>query len=110
MDTGLKDAIGSIYLISTATGRIERVLKGHTSVINSLAFAVPPGGRLLLASGSDDNTARIWDVDTGECQRVLEGHTNSVYGVAFAPDASRLATASFDKTARIWSVAEGKCL
>ena len=107
---GLKDAIGSIYLISTTTGRIERVLKGHTERIHSLAFGVPPGGRLLLASGSDDNTARIWDVATGECQRVLEGHTNSVYGVAFAPDASRLATASYDKTARIWSVAEGKCL
>ena len=107
---GLKDAIGSIYLISTTTGRIERVLKGHTNVIHSLAFAVPPGGRLLLASGSGDNTARIWDVAAGECRRVLEGHTNSVYGVAFAPDASRLATASFDKTARIWSVADGKCL
>ncbi len=107
---GLKDALESIYLISTATGRIERVLKGHTNVIHSFAFAVPPGGRLLLASGSFDNTARIWDVATGECRGVLEGHTNSVYGVAFAPDASRLATASYDKTARIWSVADGKCL
>ena len=107
---GLKDAIGSIYLISVTTGRIERVLKGHTNVIHSLAFAVPPGGRLLLASGSGDKTARIWDVAAEECQRVLEGHTNSVYGVAFAPDASRLATASFDKTARIWSVADGWCL
>ena len=107
---GLKGALGSIYLISTTTGRIERVLKGHTSLIFSLAFGVPPGGRLLLASGSADNTARIWDVAAGECRRVLEGHTNYVYGVAFAPDASRLATASYDKTARIWSVADGKCL
>ena len=107
---GLKDAFGSIYLISTATGRIERVLKGHTGSICSLAFAVPPGGRLLLASGSLDNTARIWDVAAGECRRVLEGHTNRVQGIAFAPDASRLATASNDNTARIWSVADGKCL
>ena len=106
----LKDAFGSIYLISTTTGRIEQVLNGHTGVIFPLAFAVPPAGRLLLASGSGDNTARIWDVAAGECRRVLEGHTNYVYGVAFAPDASRLATASYDKTARIWSVADGKCL
>ena len=96
---GLKDAIGSIYLISVATGRIERVLKGHTGVISSLSFAAPPGGHVLLASGSTDKTARIWDVATGECRRVLEGHTNVVSGVAFAPDASRLATASYDKTA-----------
>ena len=107
---GLKDALGSIYLISTHTGRIERVLKGHTRVIISLAFGVPPGGRLLLASGSGDKTARIWDVAAGVCQCVLKGHTDRVQGVAFAPDASGLATASFDKTARIWSVAGGECL
>ncbi len=105
---GLKDALGSIYVISTVTGRAERVLKGHTNVIDWLALAATPAGRLLLASGSGDKTARIWDVATGECQRVLEGHTNNVYGIAFAPDASRLATASLDKTARIWSVADGR--
>jgi WD40 repeat protein len=107
---GLKDAYGSIYLISMTTGRIERVLKGHTSSIHSLSFATLPGGHLLLASGSYDNTARIWDVATGECRRVLEGHTDAVLGVAFAPDGSKLATASYDKTARIWSVADGGCL
>jgi WD40 repeat protein len=107
---GLKDPPGSIYLISTVTGRIERVLKGHTNVIDSLAFAAAPGHRLLLASGSADKTARIWDPATGDCKRVLEGHMDSVYGVAFAPDASRLATASFDNTARIWSMADRRCL
>jgi WD40 repeat protein len=107
---GLKDAGGSIYLISIVTGRIERVLKGHENAINSLAFAATPPGRLLLASGSFDNTARIWDVATGECQRVLMGHTDAVYGVAFAPDARRMATASLDQTARIWSLADGRCL
>ncbi len=105
----LKDAFGSIYLISTTTGRIEQVLNGHTGVILSLAFAVPPGGRLLLASGSGDKTG-LWDVAAGECRRVLAGHTDRVSGVAFAPDASRLATASYDKTARIWSVTDGRCL
>ncbi len=105
---GPEDAYGAIYLISMATGRIERVLKGHTSVIFSLALAATPQGRLLLASGSYDDTARIWDPASGECLRVLEGHTDSVRGIAFAPDASRLATASLDKTARIWSVADGR--
>jgi WD40 repeat protein len=108
--SGMKGAIGWIYLISVASGRIERVLKGHTSVIHSLAFAATPGSRPLLASGSRDKTARIWDVATGQCQRVLTGHIDRVSGVAFAPGASRLATASSDKTARIWSVADGRCL
>ena len=55
------------------TGRIERVLKGHTNVIFALAFA--PDGR-RLASGSFDKTARIWDVASGRCEQVLKGHTN----------------------------------
>ena len=88
------------------TGRIERVLKGHTNVIFALAFA--PDGR-RLASGSFDKTARVWDVASGRCEQVLQGHTNSIYGVAFAPDGRRLATASYDTTGRIWSVTDGRC-
>jgi WD40 repeat protein len=107
---GPEGAIGSIYLIATATGRIERVLKGHTSPVTALALAAAPGGGLLLASGSYDKTARVWDAATGECRRVLEGHTDGVFGVAWFPDATRLATASYDKTGRIWSAADGRCL
>jgi WD40 repeat protein len=100
--------IGSIYVISVTSGRVERVLKGHTGVVNSLAYAASAKGPTLLASGSADNTARIWDVATGECQRLLEGHTDLVQSVVFGPEASRLAAASYDKTARIWSVADGR--
>ncbi len=107
---GLKDAIGSIYLISTVTDRIDKVLMGHSGSINSLSFCALSGGHLLLASGSADKTARLWDPSTGACLSVLEGHADIVYGVAFAPDASKLATASFDRTCRIWSVANGRCL
>jgi WD40 repeat protein len=93
------------YLISLATGRIERVLEGHTNVNFALAFA-PEGRR--LASGSADHTARIWDVATGRCERVLEGHTKEIHSVAFSPDGTRLATASYDTTGRIWEVATGR--
>ena len=29
-----------------------------------------------LASGSSDNTIRVWDLGSGACDRVLEGHTD----------------------------------
>jgi WD40 repeat protein len=96
---------GEIDLISLVTGRIERVLQGHTDVIDALAFA--PDGR-RLASGSADWTARIWDVGSGRCEQVLRGHTAPVFGVAFSPDGRRLATASWDRTGRIWSVETGQ--
>ncbi len=95
-----------IYLIDLATGRILRVLKGHTNGIISLAFS-PDGER--LASGSHDRTSRIWSAVSGRCERVLEGHEDVVWDVAFAPDGRHLATASFDKTGRIWSLADGRC-
>jgi WD40 repeat protein len=95
-----------IYLIDLATGRILRVLRGHTTNIVSLAFSAD-GAR--LASGSHDRASRIWDVATGKCEWVLEGHDAVVMGVAFAPDGRHLATASYDKTGRIWSVADGRC-
>ncbi|HLZ29375.1 MAG TPA: hypothetical protein VKV73_18825, partial [Chloroflexota bacterium] len=39
----------------------------------------------LLASASDDQTARLWRVSDGTCVRVLTGHSKPVLGLAFAP-------------------------
>ena len=45
----------------------ERVLRGHGgSTIWALHPAVAPDGRMLLASASQDETARVWDPATGE--------------------------------------------
>jgi WD40 repeat protein len=70
-------------------------------VVNSAVFS-PDGSK--LATASDDNTTRIWDVATGKMLQKLV-HDDSVYSVAFRPDGSKLATASEDNTTRIWDVA-----
>jgi WD40 repeat protein len=79
---------------------------GHTNVINSLDFS--PDGK-LLASGSADRTARLWETATGNSRSVQLWHTGAVYGLAFSPDGTRLATGSFDRKVRIWDVATGAC-
>jgi WD40 repeat protein len=61
---------------------------------------------ILKASGSFDDTIRLWDVATGRPIRTpLTGHTNIVKSVAFSPDGKTLASGSDDDTIRLWDVA-----
>jgi WD40 repeat protein len=73
------------------------------------AIAFPPT-RGLLATGHDDATVRLWDLEHGEVVRILAGHERSVSALAFSPDGSRLASAGEDRAIRIWEVANGEFL
>ena len=48
-------------------------LRGHTSHVYSVAFS--PDGK-YLASGSSDNTIKLWSVDNKQEITTLKGHTN----------------------------------
>lgn len=82
-----------------------RTIAAHSKGIN--AVAVDWNG-ILVASGSDDNTACVFDVSTGTRLMSFEGHKDEVTAVAFSPDASTLATASWDCSVILWSLISGK--
>ena len=70
-----------------------------------MAFA--PAGN-ILASGSHDETVRLWDVVTNQPQAALFGHTAEVHSVAFSPDGKTLVSGSLDDTVRLWDTDTGQ--
>ena len=63
----------------------------------------------LLASGSNDCSLRIWDVDAGAPLGVLQGHTRGVNSVA-SLGGGRLLSGSEDGSLRVWDVDSKACL
>ena len=49
-----------------------RVLTSHKYSVNSVVWS--PDGK-QIASGSDDTTIKIWDLQSGDCQSTLSGHS-----------------------------------
>ena len=75
----------------------------HDSSVKAVSLS--PDGK-TLASGSRDNTVRVWDLATGKSQR--RSHDSDVTAVSFSPDGKTLASGSRDNTVRVWDLATGK--
>jgi WD40 repeat protein len=86
-------SIGSVPQISTPAG--------HTDKVTSIAFS--PDGE-MLASGSDDKTIKLWDLQTGQEIVTLYGHSSYVESVAFSPDSKTLVSGGYDKTVKVWQL------
>jgi hypothetical protein len=64
------------------------------------------GDQVVVATATNDGTARIWDPASGSVLATLSGHTGPVMHLAWGRlgDQVVIATASWDGTARIWEV------
>ncbi|AFY99149.1 serine/threonine-protein kinase [Calothrix sp. PCC 6303] len=78
-------------------------IKRHGGMVYAIAFT--PDGQ-YLASGSSDNTIKMWETRTGKIHRRLgrwfSGHSDSVWDICFSPKQNILASASYDRTIKLW--------
>lgn len=99
---------GNKIELKSGDKKVVDALRGHEDDIWSVAFS---SDNRILASASDDETIRLWDVKTGNELAVLEGHGDDVSSLAFGFDSagygSLLASASWDKTIRFWNIKDG---
>jgi WD40 repeat protein/serine/threonine protein kinase len=92
-----------IHVWDVDTWKISSKLAGHAAKVISLAIS--PDGK-TLASGSDDTTVRLWDMNTcgPAANPVLRGNAGPINEVAFSRDGRTLAAGGFDGPIELWSV------
>jgi WD40 repeat protein/tRNA A-37 threonylcarbamoyl transferase component Bud32 len=77
----------------------QTTLTGHGDTVTSVAFA---GNGPRLATGSLDQTVRLWDLATRQEVRKFAGHDAGVVGVAFDGDGIRVASIDQGGTVKVW--------
>ncbi|MEI2579535.1 WD40 repeat domain-containing protein, partial [Scytonema sp. PRP1] len=73
---------------------------GHSNSVFSVVFS--PDGK-TIATGSCDNTVKLWNLN-GQDLQTFKGHSNSVTSVVFSPDGKTIATGSEDNTVKLWNL------
>ncbi|KAF8549975.1 WD40 repeat-like protein, partial [Imleria badia] len=85
-----------------------QTLQGHTDYVTCAVYS-PDGTH--IASGSWDNTIRVWNVTTGQfVAGPFQGHTDIIASIAYSPDGIHIVSGSWDNTLRVWNVATGQCV
>ena len=107
----LADTNHVIRVVNAVNGSPMVELKGHTNTITMLSFSAD--GR-LLASASEDQTARLWRLPSGEAVGIPLVHPQAVRRVVLSDDGQRLLTSTApsetDKVClvQLWEVSSGR--
>ena len=100
-----------LYMLDTHSLTCVYSLRGHSETILAVAsvqiHSTDSQPTWLLASGSKDNSVRVWHSATGRCVAVGEAHMGSVTGVTFffTKQIPALLSCGADKLIQVWDLA-----
>ena len=96
--------LNDIKLIDYDSKKVVKILTGHLSSIQDMAFS-PDGA--MLASCEKNGDVILWDTRNWSQKHTIKAHEAAAYSVAFTPDGKHLLTGGFDNHVKIISVDSG---
>jgi WD40 repeat protein len=90
---------GTVHAYDRATGRLLRVIPAHSNWARTIS---PHPTLPLLATGSEDQTVRIFEASSGQSVRRLRGAHQSLWALACDRRAHSIATAGSSTTVYLW--------
>ncbi|MDT8325417.1 MAG: choice-of-anchor D domain-containing protein, partial [Bacteroidota bacterium] len=97
----------AIAILDFNGGTRLRRLTGHGGTVRALDVS---DDGLLIVSGADDRSVRMWNVLSWQQARVLNGHSGAVHSVAFSNGGGRVISAAADNSVRVWDGRDGALL
>eukprot|EP00729_Bicosta_minor_P019527 gene19527-32995_t len=82
-------------------------LNGDNNGVSSVAFNHDGS---ILASGSGDDTIKLWRLSNNTLITTLTGHAAGVTSVAFNHDGSVLASGAYDSTIKLWRMSDNRLI
>ncbi|MFN5920730.1 MAG: WD40 repeat domain-containing protein, partial [Bacteroidota bacterium] len=100
------DKVINIYTNDSLNRLVKSIPDAHLAPLSAITFS--RDGK-LLASGSADNTIRIWD-SVFNMAKLLEGHTGRVTALLIDPSRRFLLSGAEDRQIILWDIRSGKML
>jgi WD40 repeat protein len=100
-------------------GKCFKTLQGNSNAIYAIAYSDQGDRQNLLASGHEDQTIKLWNVNINAPQilkpdlqpsQVLRGHSDRILSIAFSPNGQILASGSADRTIKLWNPLTGNLI